>query len=138
MKTAARKPQRTLPCFVLVLAKLISSPQIFFTRNKQSGPTRRHNLVEKNKQNPVKIFPRVRAHRQPQLVAPKGLHHVLLRCSVPALSFHNRRSPVNLTLPKNTHASFHKLNISSYTGFLVPVCIQNVVTGPEGAPLGRL
>ena len=64
MKTAARELRRTLPCFVLVLAKLISSAQILFARNKQSGPTRRHNLVEKNRQSPVKIFPRVRAHRQ--------------------------------------------------------------------------
>ena len=70
-------------------------------------------------------------------MAPKGLHRVLLRCSAPVL-ISQQESPLNLTLPENTHASFHKLNISSYTGLLVPVCIQNVVTGPAGAPPGRL
>ena len=45
---------------------------------------------------------------------------------------------MNLTLPENTHASFHKLNSSNYTGFLSPVDMQNVVSGPEWAPLGSL
>lgn len=73
-----------------------------------------------------------------QLVTPQELHCVLLGCFVPVLSFHNRRGPVNLTLPENTHAPFHKLNSSNSIGFLSPVDMQNVLSGPEWAPLGSL
>lgn len=118
-----------LPSFLLVLAEFIPSPQIFLLGTSNQDQLEGIIWWRKTDGALWKYFQGSGYTWGHAVSISDPLRNFTVSCCAVLyllFSFHNRRSPVNLTLPENTHALFHKLGGLNYIWFLSPLNTPNV------------